>query len=330
MTRDPQALWYPSPFCTEGRPEGAPRWIVLHGTAGGSSATNIAEWFRNPGAQVSSHYVIGQDGQIVQCVDEDDWAWANGVLDAGYDYWWGWYGNPNHVTISIEHVKSSSDNHDRLSEEQKRASFALIQRICDRWGIPKRPGDENGGILGHNSIAPINLADCPGPYPWDELWAFLGKKNEGDQKVGGIPNGWKDNGKELVAPNGIKVVRGFRDYILSHPWEAGNYPIETEVALSPVELSNPSLGNGTGQRFRWAALKWTASKGIYLSWIGQEEKYLREKLDSLQKQLKQLQDQLAAEKGKNHAAEVETLKQQLAQYQQAAKQALSALQPLAK
>ena len=58
---------------------------MLLGTAGGSSAENIAAWFQNPDAQVASHYVIGQDGTVVQCVDESDGAWANGRIESGAD-----------------------------------------------------------------------------------------------------------------------------------------------------------------------------------------------------------------------------------------------------
>lgn len=174
MTRDAQARWIPSPnFCT-GRDGCQPAWLILHGTAGGSNAVALAQnWFALESSQVSSHYVIGQDGTIVQTVDEDDWAWANGSLSAGHDGWWDTGINPNKVTISIEHMKPDTTNAAGLTTSQKDVSFALIKRICERWGIPKRYADGNGGITGHYSIDPINRQDCPGTFPWDELWAYL-------------------------------------------------------------------------------------------------------------------------------------------------------------
>jgi N-acetyl-anhydromuramyl-L-alanine amidase AmpD len=171
---DSQAQWIPSPFYTAGRPAGNPRWLILHGTAGGSSAQNIAAWFQNPSAQVSAHYVIGQDGKIVACVDESNWAWANGVLSTGHDPWWTANINPNWVTISIEHVKPDTSNATALTTAQQASSFALIKRICQRWNIPMRAADANGGITGHYSIDPINRKDCPGTYPWAALWSYLG------------------------------------------------------------------------------------------------------------------------------------------------------------
>jgi N-acetyl-anhydromuramyl-L-alanine amidase AmpD len=125
--------------------------IVIHGTAGGNSAIEIAQFFKgteggkNP---VSTHYIIGQDGQIVQTVLEKDGSWGNGSTE--------W----NNKAISIEHVKSTPDNSAQLTVAQENASFNLIKDICQRNGIPY----EN--ILPHHAI--YNTA-CPGPYPWDRL-----------------------------------------------------------------------------------------------------------------------------------------------------------------
>ncbi|QBD77832.1 N-acetylmuramoyl-L-alanine amidase [Ktedonosporobacter rubrisoli] len=153
-----------------------PNYIILHGTAGGTSAEAIANYFQSTQGSsnpVSSHYVIGRDGEIVQCVSESDGAWANGYISAGHDPWWSSAVNPNDITVSIEHCKPSSDNSDELTAAQKDASFRLIKHICQRHNIPARKADGNGGITGHFSIDPVNRANCPGPYPWDELWSFL-------------------------------------------------------------------------------------------------------------------------------------------------------------
>ena len=49
--------------------------IIIHGTAGGTSAVAIANYFKGTEGTnhpVSSHYIVGQDGQSVQCVNEED------------------------------------------------------------------------------------------------------------------------------------------------------------------------------------------------------------------------------------------------------------------
>lgn len=153
-----------------------PRYVILHGTAGGSTAQQIAAEFQqaqygdNP---VSSHYIIGQDGTLVQCVSEADGAWANGGITAGHDPWWTPDINPNNITISIEHVKAANDNSNALTVPQQHTSFKLVENICNRWNIPKRAADAAGGITGHYSMDPVNRSRCPGPYPTDQLFLFL-------------------------------------------------------------------------------------------------------------------------------------------------------------
>jgi GH25 family lysozyme M1 (1,4-beta-N-acetylmuramidase) len=90
-----------------------------------------------------------------------------------------------------------------------------------------------------------------------------------------IPTGWTDDGTTLKAPNGIAVVRGFRDYVLAHNWDANNWPLQAEQGRTPLELSNPSLGGGTAQDFRYTTLEWTSSKGVFVAWTGVELQALR-------------------------------------------------------
>jgi N-acetyl-anhydromuramyl-L-alanine amidase AmpD len=186
MTDYSGALWIPNGNAFQG--QNHPLYIVLHGTAGGSSAQAIAEYFAstqgttNP---VSATYIADQQGVVVQCNNEEDGAWGEGFISgpAGtsgdgvgngfHDSWWDSGINPNNLCISIEHVKSATDNSSQLTDAQKLASFKLIKDICQRRNIPMRKADANGGITGHYSIDPVNRQFCPGPYPWDELWTFL-------------------------------------------------------------------------------------------------------------------------------------------------------------
>jgi len=159
--------------CFPGRNGNKPKWLIIHGTAGGSSAQSIAQYFQ--GAGVSSHYVIGTDGQIVQCNNESDGAWTNGAVAPGHDPWWSETNtpNPNNVTISIEHCKPDTTNAIAITPAQQASSFWLIKDICQRNSIPMRLADASGGITGHYSLDPVNRSRCPGTYPWAELWAYL-------------------------------------------------------------------------------------------------------------------------------------------------------------
>lgn len=150
-----------------------PKWIVIHKTAGGQSAQEIANYFASTPQMTSTHYVVGQDGTVVQCVREQDGAGGNCCLEQGHAAFLPEGINLNLVTISIEHVDPALDNSTPLTEAQKTASFRLIADICRRHGIPARHGDASGGIIGHFELDPISRAHCPGNYPWNELWAFL-------------------------------------------------------------------------------------------------------------------------------------------------------------
>lgn len=90
-----------------------------------------------------------------------------------------------------------------------------------------------------------------------------------------IPTGWHDDGTTLMAPNGFKCVTGFREWVLSHNWDANNVPLENEVGMSQLEASNPSLGGGTRQLFNWTMLEWTESRGVFVAWVGKELLYER-------------------------------------------------------
>ena len=96
-----------------------------------------------------------------------------------------------------------------------------------------------------------------------------------------VPTGWKDDGKTLTAPNGHRVILGFRDYVLSHNWDANNQPLEEEWTADPLEVSNPSLGAGQKLGFNWTTLEYTAARGVFEAWQGQEIVALRAEIVAL-------------------------------------------------
>jgi N-acetyl-anhydromuramyl-L-alanine amidase AmpD len=180
---EPEAIWIPNNNYFPGRYGHHPRYIIVHGTAGFTSAEEVARFFKsteggdNP---VSTHYIIGLRGELVQCIDEAHGAFANGGVTEGHDPWWSRALNPNLVTLSIEHVKPHKDNSDQLTKLQKAASLRLIRRLCQRYQIPQRRADATGGITGHFSMDPVHRSFCPGPYPWDELFAFLAENPQNE------------------------------------------------------------------------------------------------------------------------------------------------------
>lgn len=267
-----------------------PRFVIVHGTAGFQTAQEVATYFQANTPPTSVHYVVGRDGVIAQCVAESEAAWGNGVISgpAGvggdgvhHDAWWDHSpdSNPNTWTFSIEHVKPSSDNSDILTSAQQDASFRLIAHLCAAHGIPARAADANGGITGHYSIDPVNRSRCPGPYPWQELWSYLAATPGGSLPMSiGIPHGWTDSAGGdatnsagvLSAPNGVHVVLGFRAYILTHEWDASDWPLGPQQHLDPVEVNNSTTGPGDRLVCRRTMLAYTPAQGVFVVWLGQE------------------------------------------------------------
>src|SRR5260221_537970 len=243
--------------------------LVIHKTASGTSAEAVANFFINDPARASSHFIIGQDGEVVQCVHLVDGAGANCCVETGYNPYWNTLlqqsGNLNRCTISIEHVDSASDNSTPLTAAQQASSFKLVKWLVDQYGFDITP-DGHGqmvDIKGHNTIDPINRARCPGNYPWSELQTYL----QGGGTMG-VPTGWHDDGTTLTAPNGYKVVHGFRAKVLAG-WDPADVPLEEEHQVAHVENYYASDA-GAIQTFRYTRLCYTVARGVYKMGIGNE------------------------------------------------------------
>jgi len=219
-----------------------PKWLILHGTAGGSSAENIGYYFQgteNTNNPVSAHYIVDQSGIVVQCNQESDGAWANGYISEGHDSWWSDDINPNNLTISIEHVKSTTDNSAHLTQLQQNASFKLIQHICIRNNIPMRQADESGGITGHYSIDPINRSQCPGNFPWADLWQFLGEQGDSMLSIQQAKDYFKETevNQVWVCPKtGFSISHGILQY----------YRTCTQIGLNGLSQYGLPLSNEEG------------------------------------------------------------------------------------
>lgn len=264
----PGSIWMPCSQFWKGRGNHAIRYIIIHGTAtpGIATAQGIGRLFQSRAGKTSgpndgaTHYVVGKDGTIVQCVREGDSAWGNGVVTEGHDDWWGTRGNPNFETISIEHVKVGAQNQDALTAAQMEASFALIAYLCDQWNIPRRWADAMGGITGHFSIDPVNRAFCPGLYPWDDLFARLNNAGtppgtpavgtRGDVQTQATSSGDTSTSAPASAALSVTGVNGAgqkaHDALIELPGFAG-----IAVAVDQAESFVPLSGGGVGDILGW-------------------------------------------------------------------------------
>ncbi len=110
-----------------------------------------------------------------------------------------------------------------------------------------------------------------------------------------IPTGWHDDGSTLTAPNGHRVIMGFRRYVLTHAWDPANVPLQEEEARSPLETARPTLGAGSQQVFTWTTLEWCPNHNVFVGWTGPELLRLRTDNANLLAQVASLQAQLQAQ-----------------------------------
>lgn len=109
-----------------------------------------------------------------------------------------------------------------------------------------------------------------------------------------VPAGWTDDGTTLMAPNKIPVVQGFRQFVLSYgTWPFG-LPLEPSTGESTLELHNPAVGGGTRQTFNQCRLEWTAAKGVFISYIGDELLAFEALRDKLNQTIATLNAQIAS------------------------------------
>lgn len=168
----PAARAVPSPNHGPRPPGTAVDLVVLHsislppGRYGGPAIealfTNQLDWDADPyfqglrGLQVSSHFVIRRDGELLQFVSCLDRAWH-----AGRSSWRGRENCNDHaIGIELEGLEGQV-----FEAAQYACLYDLLALLCQRYPIVN--------IVGHEHVAPGRKAD-PGPgFDWQGLHQHL-------------------------------------------------------------------------------------------------------------------------------------------------------------
>lgn len=131
--------------------------LVLHYTGMPDDDQALA-WLRNPKSQVSSHYFVHQNGDVLQLVPEAARAWH-----AGASSWHG-VSDSNSRSIGIELANPGhSHGYHRFADAQIEAVTDLCRHIVRRHRIaPER-------VLAHSDIAPERKEDPGELFPWADL-----------------------------------------------------------------------------------------------------------------------------------------------------------------
>jgi N-acetylmuramoyl-L-alanine amidase len=144
----------PSANFDERRSGREPDMILLHYT-GMTDAASAIERLCATGTEVSAHYIVLEDGAVIQSVQESARAWH-----AGISFWAG-ETDINSRSIGIEIVNPGHDlGYPDFPLRQTAAVIALCKGIMLRRNIAK------ARVLGHSDVAPARKKDPGEKFPW--------------------------------------------------------------------------------------------------------------------------------------------------------------------
>ena len=140
------------------RRAGAVPYVLLLHYTGMPDGASAIDWLCDTRSQVSCHYVVEEDGGVLQLVAEERRAWH-----AGSSFWAG-ETDINSVSIGIEIVNPGHDGGlPPFPDRQIEAVIGLCQDILTRH--PIRPAR----VLGHSDVAPGRKRDPGERFPWKRL-----------------------------------------------------------------------------------------------------------------------------------------------------------------
>jgi N-acetyl-anhydromuramyl-L-alanine amidase AmpD len=166
--------------------QGQPEAICWHYTVG-NDAASLHTLRGGTERDVSSHFVILANGEIVQVLNTDDASWCQGVrVGNELDHWVNqkvkpWksavpWANENLLCVSVEVVNAGwswdggprdpalPESYQPYASDQIDAAIRLRDRLCSTYGIPI----DNAHQIGHEQLDRAK-AD-PGPqWPWDVI-----------------------------------------------------------------------------------------------------------------------------------------------------------------
>jgi N-acetylmuramoyl-L-alanine amidase len=189
----------PSPNFGPRKDDRAIDMLLLHYT-GMDSGEGAQDWLCSEESQVSSHYIVHEDGRVVQMVRETDRAWH-----AGNSFWKG-EEDTNSRSIGVEivnggHPASLPD----YPEVQMAAVVRLCQSILSRHSIPA------SHVLAHSDVAPVRKLDPGENFDWKLLaQAGVGHWTEPTAISGGRYFSEGDTGQPIEALQAMFRLYGYR------------------------------------------------------------------------------------------------------------------------
>lgn len=145
-----------------------PQQIVIHYTAGEINGRGqVISWINNPISEVSYHYIIAYDGEIIQLVEDINIAWHAGTRNA--------------ISLGIALESPYDQGTPEYTDAQIKSCILLLAHLCQKWNIPaqyptwglgfhsnRTEWNRFRGFLGHESVA-RSKADPGKNFPYKEV-----------------------------------------------------------------------------------------------------------------------------------------------------------------
>lgn len=213
-----RALVQPSPNFGERKEGRDPDMILLHYT-GMPDDDQAAAWLCNPQSEVSCHYFVHRDGQVLQFVPEKLRAWH-----AGKSFWGGETDiNSRSIGIEIANAGHPAGLPD-FTDAQIEAVIAICKDCATRWYIPAER------VIGHSDVAPVRKSDPGENFPWARLAeAGVGHWIEPTPITGGRFFQRGDSGQPVEALQSMLAFYGYDAEI------TGNYCEKTEGVVTAFQ-----------------------------------------------------------------------------------------------
>lgn len=130
-----------------------PNYVIIHHTAQDSLKQTI-NTFTISRTQVSSHYVVGRDGEIVQMLNDYLRSWHAGR---------GRWGNDTDLNSASIGIELDNNGSEPFTQAQMESLLVLLKRLKWKYGIPV------ANFIGHSDIAPSRKVDPSTYFPWRKL-----------------------------------------------------------------------------------------------------------------------------------------------------------------
>ncbi len=132
-------------------------FIIIHYT-GMKKESDAIQRLCNSKSKVSSHYLIKNNGNILNLVPDLYTAWH-----AGKSYWKKFKGlNKNSIGIEISNP-GHGNGYKKFSSKQIFSLIKLLNDLIKKYKIKKK------NILGHSDVAPSRKKDPGEKFPWSKL-----------------------------------------------------------------------------------------------------------------------------------------------------------------